>query len=111
MAFYIIYFVSVFLASCSQVLLKKSAQRTYESKLKEYLNPYVIGAYAVFGLTTVLTTIAYSRIPLAQGPVIETMGYIHIALLSFIFLHEKITWTKALGTACIIAGICVFTLL
>ena len=35
---------SVFISSVSQILLKKAANRTYESPLKEYLNPLVIGA-------------------------------------------------------------------
>ena len=34
---------SVFISSVSQILLKKAANRTYESPLKEYLNPLVIG--------------------------------------------------------------------
>ena len=39
---------SVFISSVSQILLKKAADRTYESSLKEYLNPLVIGAYGMF---------------------------------------------------------------
>ena len=109
--YYLIYFISVFLASCSQVLLKKSSQMEYESRLKEYLNPHVIGAYMIFGLTTVMTMLAYSRVPMAQGPVIETAGYIYIALLSTVFLGEKLTIKKLLGTLLIIIGILVFTLL
>ena len=33
---------SVFVASVSQILLKISANKTYPSKIKEYLNGYVI---------------------------------------------------------------------
>lgn len=108
--YYLILLFSVFLASCSQILLKKSAQKAYNSKIKEYINFYVISAYSVFVLTTFMTTYAYRVVPLAQGPVIETTGYIHIAILSMIFLKEQMTWKKALGTALIIAGICVFAL-
>ena len=36
---------SVFISSVSQILLKKAADRTYESSLKEYLNPLVIGIF------------------------------------------------------------------
>jgi len=109
--YYIVYFLSVFLAACAQVLLKKSTQKKYESKIKEYLNPYVIGAYSIFFFTTFMTIFAYKKVHLFEGPVIETTGYIHIAVLSLIFLREKITLRKAGGIALIILGICVFTLM
>ena len=108
--YYLFYFLSVALAACSQVLLKKSAQKEYDSKIKEYLNPLVLGAYSIFFFTTFMTIFAYGGVSLSDGPVIETTGYIHIALLSYIFLNEKITIRKALGTAMIVAGICVFTM-
>jgi len=109
--YFVIYFLSVFLASCSQILLKKSAQKKYDSKIKEYLNPLVIGAYAVFAITAVMSVVAYKVVPLSLGPVIETTGYIHIAILSLIFLKEKMTRRKAAGTLLIILGIVVFSLL
>ena len=34
----------VFISAISQVMLKKSAMKSYDSKLKEYLNPMVISA-------------------------------------------------------------------
>ena len=37
-----IYLLGVLISSISQVLLKKAALRTYDSPLKEYLNPLVI---------------------------------------------------------------------
>ena len=35
----------VFVSAVSQVMLKKAALKTYDSPLKEYLNPMVIIAY------------------------------------------------------------------
>ena len=40
--------VGVFVSAISQVLLKKAAMKHYENHLKEYLNPMVIFAYAMF---------------------------------------------------------------
>ena len=37
-------FLSVTVASFSQILLKKSAMKTYESPIREYLNIWVIHA-------------------------------------------------------------------
>lgn len=39
---------STLISSLSQVMLKKSAQKTYPSKIREYLNPLVIIAYGLF---------------------------------------------------------------
>ena len=39
-------FLSVTVASFSQVLLKKSAMKTYDSSIREYLNVWVIGGYS-----------------------------------------------------------------
>ena len=59
---------SVFISSVSQILLKKAADRTYESSLKEYLNPLVIGAYGMFFCSVILTMLAlkYVRFPCHQ---------------------------------------------
>ena len=57
----------VFLSAISQVMLKKAALRTYSSKLREYLNPFVIVAYMIFVGTTLLSVYAYKGIPLAAA--------------------------------------------
>lgn len=43
-----IWMVSVFISSVAQVMLKAAANRTYDRKIKEYLNPIVITAYGIF---------------------------------------------------------------
>ena len=37
-----------FISSVSQVILKKASGKKYDSFIKEYLNPLVIIAYAIF---------------------------------------------------------------
>ena len=41
----LLFLLSVFVSSCSQIALKKSANRKHESKIKEIMNPLVLGAY------------------------------------------------------------------
>lgn len=106
--YWILLFLSVLIASFSQILLKKSAKKQYDSFLKEYLNPYVIIGYAMMVGSTILTILAYSGVAYKNGPVIESLGYILIMFLSFIFFHEKITKKKLLGNLLILAGIFVF---
>lgn len=110
MSYYILYLISVTIAAFSQLLLKKSANRTHESLLKEYLNLYVIGGYGLLVMSMLLTIGAYRGLAYKNGPIIESLGYVLVMLLSGIFLKEKITARKIAGTALILAGILVFYL-
>jgi len=102
--------VSVFISSVSQVLLKKSALKTYDSPLKEYLNPLVIFAYALFVGTTLLSVIAYRGIPLSMGPVLEATGYLYVTLFGVLIFKEKMTPRKLLALGLIVLGIAIYAL-
>lgn len=108
--FSIIFIVGVFISSISQIMLKKSAQKEYDSKIKEYLNPRVIFAYIIFFGATLCSIWAYTVIPLSLGPILESAGYIFVAVLSWLFLKEKITFKKAVGLSVIIIGIIIYSL-
>ena len=104
----LIFVVSVCFASVSQVLLKKSANIERENKIFEYLNKYVIFAYGLLFLSTLLTMYAYKNINLSLGVVIESIGYIIVAVLSYFFIKEKFTKNKIIGILLIIVGVIVF---
>ena len=91
-------------------MLKKSAEKQYESKLKEYLNPLVIIAYILFFGTTFISMYALKVVPLSMAPILEASGYIFVAVLSYIFLKEKLTKKQLIGMALILAGIVVYSL-
>lgn len=101
---------SVFISSISQILLKKGAEREYPSKIREYLNPYVMSGYALFFGCTLLSMYALKVVPLSMAPLLEAFGYIFVALLSFFFLKERFTKRQLIGTALIIAGVVVYAL-
>lgn len=109
--YYVLFLLSVLLSSLSQVVLKKSADKKYKSRIAEYLNPHVIGAYSVFVLATVLTAFAYRVVPLSMGPVLEATGYIYIAILSVLVLKEKLSPRRILGNVLIIAGVLIYAFL
>lgn len=100
---------SVFIASCSQILLKISANKKKKSRLHEYLNFHVITAYAIFFTSTILTVLAYKGVELKYGAVIEAAGYVFILFMGRLILKEKITRNKILGIMLIIIGIIIFT--
>ncbi len=106
----ILFLFSVFISSVSQILLKKSAGKAYESKIREYLNPPVMIAYFIFFVSTLLTMFAYRYVPLSLGPVLEATGYLWVSLLGWFFLKERISRKKWIGLGIIIIGILFFNL-
>nr|MBQ8252917.1 EamA family transporter [Lachnospiraceae bacterium] len=105
-----LFLFSVFISSCSQIILKKSANIQYDSWIKEYLNVRVISAYGIFFLSSFLTMFAYKYVPLSIGPMLETCGYIFVAVLGVLILKEKISKRKFAGMALIIAGVVIVSL-
>ncbi|MFA7078835.1 MAG: EamA family transporter [Syntrophomonas sp.] len=91
-------------------MLKSSANAEHGSIVREYINKRVVGAYSIFFTSTILTIIAYRGVELKRGPILESAGYIYVLFLSWIFLKEKITGNKIMGTILIIGGIYVFGL-
>lgn len=108
--FALIFLLGVFISSVSQIILKKSSQIEYGSKIKEYLNPRVIFAYIIFFGATLCSVWAYTVIPLSFGPILESAGYIFVAVLSWLFLKEKISFKKIIGLSVIIIGIIIYSL-
>jgi len=98
------------IASFSQILLKKSAGKTYNSWIREYLNVYVICGYGMMFISMFLTIIAYAGMEFTNVQIIEATGYIMVLILSFFFFGEKITKRKLIGMLCIFAGIAVYYL-
>lgn len=101
----LIMLTGTFIASCSQIVLKKAAEKEYASKIAEYLNPMVMGAYIVFFGASLCSVIGYKMVPLSIGPILEATGYIWVAILGKMFLGEHISKRKGLGLIVIIAGI------
>ena len=73
-----LYLLSTFLASVSQVLLKKAALREHKSLLAEYTDWRVILGYGLFVGCSLLTMLAYKGVPLNVGPVLEATGYLYV---------------------------------
>ena len=108
--YYALGILSVVIASCSQILLKKGAMKQYDSFLKEYLNIYVISGYLFMFGSVFLTMIVYRGMKFMNVPVLEAIGYVLVPVLSYLFFKEKLTKKKIAGIACILAGIFVYYL-
>lgn len=108
--FIAIYLFGVLISSASQILLKKSAEKKYSGKIREYLNLNVIIAYTIFFIATLITIFAFKKVPLSMGPILGATGYIFVAIFSWLFLKEKISKKKMLGLAIIVVGILIYAL-
>ncbi len=105
----VIMICSELLASSSQVLLKKSAGIEYGSRIREYLNRYVICGYGMLFVSMMLTILAYRfAVSYMNIPVLETMGYIFVMILGRVVFGEKITGRKLAGVLLIFSGIVLF---
>lgn len=109
--FYILVALGVFGASCSQILLKKSAVKPHRSKLAEILNWQVIVAYSVFFTSVIINVIALRYgVNVKDLPILEALGYIFVPILSTVVLQEKLNKKNVLAMMLIIGGIVFFYL-
>lgn len=101
--------MAAFLAAVSQVLLKMSALKKYDSPILEYLNPYVILGYGLLFLTMGINIVAYQSIDYKYGPVLNASSYVFILILGKLFLKEALTKRKIIGNLIIVIGIIVYS--
>lgn len=102
--------LGVFISAISQVLLKKAAQRQYDSWIREYLNVRVVVAYILFFGTTLLSVYAYKGIPLSWGPILEATGYLYVTFFGVTIFREKMNRRKVISLLMILAGIAIYAM-
>ncbi len=102
--------LSGLLSAVAQVLLKKSSGFVYHSRIKEYMNIYVISGYGITFLCMILMIVAFRGMPLKYGAAIESLVYVYILVLGRIFLNEKLTVKRMLGNLMIVCGVCIYSL-
>jgi len=100
----------VFISSVAQVMLKKAAQKTYDSFWKEYINPRVMTAYAIFFGATLLSVYGYKLVPLFLGAILDATEYIYITIFGVLIFKEKLSRRKIMALLLIISGIVVYSL-
>lgn len=110
LAFAALNLLGVLVSAASQVMLKKSASREHGSVVREYLNPLVIFAYALFVGATLLSVLSYRGIPLSMGPILDATGYLWVTLFGVTIFHERMGARKLLALALIVCGIVVYAL-
>ena len=104
----ILLILAVLVSSISQIILKKSASKKYNSIFREYFNVYVILGYGLMVISTILVVLGLKGVQYKNQPIIESLGYIFVMILSNLFLGEKITKKKIIGNFLILFGIVVY---
>jgi len=111
MMYYVLVILSVFAAACAQILLKQGTRQNYVGFWRQYLNPWVIGGYAIMGCSLVLNIFCMSRgVLVKEVSTIESLSYLFVPCLAFLLFKEKITWRKGIAIGIIIGGVVLFFL-
>lgn len=109
--YYLLVILSVFAAAGAQMLLKQGARQSYTGFWRQYLNPWVIGGYAIMACSLVLNIFCMSRgVQVKEVSTIESLSYLFVPCMAFLLFREKITWRKAVAIAIIISGVILFFL-
>ncbi|WP_022779677.1 hypothetical protein [Butyrivibrio sp. AE3009] len=106
--FFLLMILAELIASTSQILLKKSAEKEYPSFIREYLNALVIGGYGMLMISMIISIFCYDGLGYMGVVVMEPLGYIIVMFLSRLVFKEKFTIRKLIGMVLILGGIAVF---
>lgn len=102
---------SLAIASLAQMALKKGATVKYPSFIREYLNVWVIGGYALMFLSMLIDILAVSHgVQVKELSTMESISYLFVPMLGRLFFGEKISLKKMGAIALILAGVVVFFL-
>lgn len=109
MKYYLLVIVSVMAAAGAQMLLKQGARKSYSSFLRQYLNLWVIGGYGVMAASLLLNIFCLSHgVQVKEVGTVESLSYLFVPVLAWLFFKERITWRKAGAIVVIMAGVVVF---
>lgn len=100
-----LFILSIIIASYSQIILKKGA-----GQKNIYINRYTIIGYSLMVVSTILTLIGYKMVSLTLSGILQTLSFVFVPILSYIFLKEKIDKKTVLGIIVIICGIVVYSI-
>ena len=109
MIYKIIVFCSVFSAALAQMLLKKAATISYPNFIRQYLNVWVVGGYSIMVVSMLVNIFAMSRgVQVKEVGAIESLSYLFVPILSWLFFKEKISLRKWGAIGLIMIGVVVF---
>lgn len=98
------------LSAIAQIFLKKSSCIERKSRIREYINGYVLGGYGITIACMILMIIAYKGLPFKYGAILESLVYLYTMLSGRIIFKEKVTVKRIMGNIIIVCGVAIFSL-
>ena len=71
---------------------------------------FMVGAYAIFVISTFCSVIALKELPLSLMPAWNASSYFFVTLFAYLFMKEKPNRKKLLGLGVLFLGIVIFSL-
>ena len=99
------------LISAGQILFKLTSGRAGEANaaglLAVLLDPYLLCAFAIYGIGTVVWVYVLKSVPLIVAYPFMALTFCAVPLLAWLFLGEALSLRYAVGAGLIIAGLLV----
>lgn len=107
MIYYLLVVLGVFIASATQLLLKTAAnKRKHDSLIRLLLNGPVLLAYAIYVCVLLMNIYVVSQgISVSDMALMESLGYVFVPGLSFVFLKERMSPRMLLAIVFILSGV------
>lgn len=104
--------IALLLNAAANLLMKYAAARTPPAAegiaglLQTYLTWPFIAGLVCFGLNVLVYTQALKRLPISTAyPLMVSLGYLVILIVSFFLFQERLTLPKYFGAAMMLAGL------
>ena len=104
--------VSIALSSVAQLMMKigmAGARGSHATGMAMAVriasNPYVVAGFAAYGVGAVLWLLVLSRIELSVAYPLVSLGFVFVAILSWLVLGEHLPPLRLAGLVLIIAGV------
>jgi len=68
-------------------------------------NPFLVAAIFLYAFTILIWIYVLRTLPLSLAYPLTALSYVIVPVLSFLFLHEKMSWQIVVGCAVIIIGV------
>jgi drug/metabolite transporter (DMT)-like permease len=98
----------ILLTATAQLLLKAGASRPHP--LASFLNPQTAAGYALLAGVTLMMVYVMQRIELKVATAFQSVTFLLVLAGAMLFLRERVTRARVLGSLLIVAGIAVFFL-
>ena len=66
--------------------------------------------YGLLFISMILTIFAFKGLDYKMASIIDSLGYVFVMILGYLFFKEKITRNKSLGALLIVLGVIIFIL-